>query len=115
MSADGRCCANDILQAWKESSAVEFNRKASGLEKSVFDPGSLFFKENYYKDAELETAGRNLENTVAKLEAASWMPCKCSHLSVTFCQADDRKKDIIAAKWINVETWVVFKTGATGG
>lgn len=78
----------------------------------MFHPGSLFFKENYYKDAKLEMAGRNLENTVAKLETVSWMPCKCSHLSVTFCQADDRKKNIIAAKWINVETWVVFKTGA---
>lgn len=31
-------------------------------------------------------------NTAAKLEAVSWMPRKCSHLSVTFCQADDGGK-----------------------
>lgn len=96
MSANDRCCANDILQTWKESSGVEFNQKASGSEKSVFDPGSLFFKENYYKDAKLKTTGCNLENTVAKLEAVSWMPCKCSHLSVTFCQADDGGKKTLS-------------------
>lgn len=61
MSANGHCCANDILQTWKESSAVEFSQKASGSEESVFDPGSLFFKENHYKDAKLEAAGCNLE------------------------------------------------------
>lgn len=55
--------------------------------------GPYFSKKMITRMLNSKRAGCNLENTVAKLEAASWMPCKCSHLSVTFCQADDGKKN----------------------